>query len=493
MTTLNQQATLAVNALAKQINNRYYPAYHLAAPAGWINDPNGLIYINGVYHAFYQHYPYSEERGPMHWGHAISKDLIHWIHQPVALCPGDEFDKDGCFSGSAVNDNGILTLIYTGHNIVKETTDERVIYQVQCLATSKDGINFEKHGVVLTPPEGIMHFRDPKVWKEDNIWKMVIGVRDKNDVGQIYLYSSPDLRNWTFEQVLATAKNNQGYMWECPDYIKIGNKSFLVFSPQGIEADGFSYNNQYQSGYIVGHEQTDAKGKTQFVIDQDFVEMDFGHDFYAPQSFYGTGNRKILMAWLDMWLSPMPEKADHWAGCFTLPREITLTPQGKVKINPIKELVCLREKPTSIQHISIDSRELDTSIETNQCELILEVDITKNKAERYGLIVSRSTDKKEGLLLYIDNQSKRLCLDRSASGKAVKGVRSMPLPEHQKLILHIFVDHSSIEVFVNNGDFSFSSRFYPNSEQRYLTFFAENGHASFDEFTCWQLKSAWPF
>lgn len=488
MFTLNQHATQAVQELSKQVKKRYYPAYHLAAPAGWINDPNGLIYINGTYHAFYQHYPYSEERGPMHWGHATSKDLIHWQHQPVALCPGDEFDHDGCFSGSAVDDNGVLTLIYTGHNIVKNDGKERIIYQVQCIATSTDGIHFKKEGIVLLPPEGIMHFRDPKVWKEEGVWKMVLGVRDHNDVGQVYLYTSTDLRNWTFKHVLAKANEHQGYMWECPDYVKIKDKAILILSPQGIEADGYNYNNRHQSGYFIGHEENGN-----YVIEQDFVEMDHGHDFYAPQSFYGTGERKILMGWLDMWLCPMPEKTDHWAGCFTLPREITLNESGKVKINPIKELESLREDNVSIKNIVMTSKELDTSIATNQCEIQLTVNLGQNSAERYGLIISRSPDKKEGLLLYIDNQSKRLILDRSHSGKAMKGVRSIALPQNSQLTLHIYVDHSSIEVFVNGGDYSLSSRFYPNHEERTLTFFAENGSAEFIDFSCWQLMSAWHF
>lgn len=490
MNLKNEKATLAVRELAKQVKPRYYPAFHLTAPAGWINDPNGLIYINGTYHAFYQHYPFSEERGPMHWGHATSKDLVHWYHQPIALCPGDEFDRDGCFSGSAVDDNGVLTLIYTGHNIVKDDGNEKIISQVQCIATSHDGVHFKKEGIVLTAPEGIMHFRDPKVWQENGIWKMVIGVRDLNDIGQVYLYKSCDLRSWQFEQILAKANELQGYMWECPDYIKIQNKSLLVISPQGIKPDRFSFNNRYQSGYFLGHEII-VENQTRFVIEQDFIEMDLGHDFYAPQSFYGTGERKIIMAWLDMWLCPMPEKEDKWAGCFSLPREITLTEQGKIKINPIKELVKLRDQLITIQNIQLNSKELDTSIESNQCEIQLELFLPKNDAERYGLIISRSLDKKEGLLLYIDNQSKRLVLDRSYSGKAMRGVRSLDISTQDKLKLHIFIDRSSIEVFVNDGDFSLSSRFYPSSEYRFITFFAENGSAHFEQFNCWQLKSSW--
>ncbi|EGK7611317.1 glycoside hydrolase family 32 protein, partial [Escherichia coli] len=155
----------AQNALAKlheRRGNTFYPHFHLAPPAGWMNDPNGLIWFNDRYHAFYQHHPMSEHWGPMHWGHATSDDMIHWQHEPIALAPGDENDKDGCFSGSAVDDNGVLSLIYTGHVWLDGAGNDDAIREVQCLATSRDGIHFEKQGVILTPPEGIMHFRDPK-------------------------------------------------------------------------------------------------------------------------------------------------------------------------------------------------------------------------------------------------------------------------------------------------------------------------------------------
>jgi len=237
------QAQRALETLTHSRGNRYYPRFHLAPPAGWMNDPNGLIYHNGTYHAFYQHHPFSEHWGPMHWGHATSPDMVHWTAQPIALAPGDEWDIDGCFSGSAVEDNGVLSLIYTGHAWLAGVGNDSAIRQVQCLATSEDGIHFEKQGVILTPPPGIMHFRDPKVWFEDGSWWMVIGARDEQNCGKVLLYRGDSLRDWQLERILAEAAPEMGYMWECPDFFPVGNEHLLMFSPQGIKENGWENRN----------------------------------------------------------------------------------------------------------------------------------------------------------------------------------------------------------------------------------------------------------
>lgn len=222
MNPLIERANDALQTLASQVGQNFYPHYHLAPLAGWMNDPNGLIFFNGQYHAFYQHHPYDENWGPMHWGHATSHDMLSWQHQSIALAPGDLWDKDGCFSGCAVDDNGVLSLIYTGHVWLKGEGDDSAIREVQCLATSQDGIHFDKQGVVLNPPVGIMHFRDPKVWFEDDCWWMVVGARDERDHGQVLLYRGNSLQQWQFMQVLACADDSMGYMWECPDFFPLG-------------------------------------------------------------------------------------------------------------------------------------------------------------------------------------------------------------------------------------------------------------------------------
>ncbi len=233
---MTQQLARAMHALeANQASRggRFYPQFHLAPPAGWMNDPNGLIFHNNLYHAFYQHHPFDENWGPMHWGHATSTDMVRWRHQPIALAPGDEWDRDGCFSGSAVDDNGVLSLIYTGHIWLNGCGNDSAVRQVQCLATSQDGVHFEKQGVVLTPPEGFMHFRDPKVWQEDGCWWMVIGARDADDRGQVLLYRGASLREWRLERTLARAEPAMGYMWECPDFFAAGPRPLPYFLPAG--------------------------------------------------------------------------------------------------------------------------------------------------------------------------------------------------------------------------------------------------------------------
>ena len=212
----------------------------------------------------------------MHWGHARSKDLVHWEHLPVALAPEGPEDKDGCFSGSAVVDGDTLALIYTGHKFHGDPSDEENLYQVQCLATSRDGIHFERQGMVLDTPPGLHHFRDPKVWRVGDSWYMIVGAR-VGDTGQVRLYRSDDLHQWHEEGVLDEAEEKMGYMWECPDFFTLGDKHVLMFSPQGLAAQGYENRNLFQSGYLLGDWQSGQR----FAREGQFVEMDHGHDFSA--------------------------------------------------------------------------------------------------------------------------------------------------------------------------------------------------------------------
>lgn len=473
------QADHAVEALRAQRQDDYYPQFHLAAAAGWINDPNGLVYINGVYHAFYQHHPYDQNWGPMHWGHATSRDLAHWQHQPIALAPGESYDKDGCFSGCAVNDNGVLTLLYTGHVWLGKEGDDDQVREVQCLATSEDGVNFVKHGPVLLPPEGIQHFRDPKVWRAADRWWMVVGAKE-NGLGQARLYRSNDLRDWQFDRVLAGAQSpHQGYMWECPDFFPLGEKQVLLFSPQGLTAQGYRNRNRFQSGYLLGHWRPDED----FSVTQSFCELDGGHDFYAPQTFTAADGRRMLFAWMDMWESPMPSKPHGWAGALTLPRELTLSCEGNVLMNPARELTALRGEQQSFDAVSVrNQRQVLTDGEQ---ELALTLSVAASDAERYGIVIGTAAR------LYVDNQTHRLVLERFSEDPGLCGCRSVPLPEADILSLRVFIDRSSLEVFVNHGEACLTSRIYPTDGQRSVTLFAEGGLAQFGAAQAWELESIW--
>ncbi|KAG8199637.1 hypothetical protein JTE90_009469 [Oedothorax gibbosus] len=455
--------------------SEWYPTYHLAPPSGWMNDPNGLIHFGGYFHAFYQHNPYAPEPEQIHWGHARSTDMLEWEHLPPALAPSIEEDKNGCFSGSAVNDGGTLKLMYTGNGDV----------QVQCLATSNDssGIHFTKQGKVLDNPEGVINFRDPKVLPLNGEWFVVIGTEFQGE-GQIRLYKSGDLQQWEEQGVLTDRQSGLGgYMWECPDFFPLEDKYLLMFSPQGIKPEGYLYRNLYDNGYFLGTWSPD----TPFDIEKEFTLLDHGHDFYAPQTFQAPDERRIVIAWMDMWESPMPEKKQGWAGSLTLPREMTLNDDGDLLINPIREVEGLRTEPTTNSETILHSEKLLLSDEVYAAEVDITWNLTSSVAETYGLHLGHPNSS-EGLFLYVDNQAQRLTLDRRYPQYDLVGYRSVSLSNKDTVSLRVFYDHSSVEVFVDGGRSCMSSRIYPTMKKRQLSLYAENGDATLLSSTLWMLQ-----
>jgi len=459
------------------LNLRWYPRYHLAARAGWMNDPNGLVWFDGWYHAFYQHHPYSTQWGPMHWGHARSQDLVHWEHLPVAIAPEGPEDKDGCFSGSAVVDGDTLALIYTGHKFHGDADNEDNLYQVQCLATSQDGIHFTRQGIVVDTPPGVHHFRDPKVWREGESWYMIVGAR-AGETGQVRLYRSADLRQWQEEGVFDEAEAGMGFMWECPDIFTLGDKRVLMFSPQGIAAHGFKNRNLFQSGYLLG----DWQPGQPFVRAGEFVEMDHGHDFYAPQSFLTPDRRRIVIGWLDMWESPLPEQQDGWAGMLSLPRELSLSADNRVQMRPAKEVKSLRQGWYPWPISTLNNQQISVAENAGAMEVVLNWKGAESDAEQYGLSLG------DGLRIYVDAQMQRLALERRYPQHGLCGTRSVPLTLDHDLHLRVFIDSSSVEVFVNDGEACLSCRIYPDANQRDLRLFAWSGSASLSDGGAWQLE-----
>ncbi|KFF55928.1 sucrose-6-phosphate hydrolase [Bacillus subtilis] len=482
-----KQAEEALKKAEEKMNTRYRLGYHIMPRANWINDPNGLIHYKGEYHVFYQHHPYDENWAQMHWGHVKSKDLIHWEHLPVALSPGDSFDKSGCFSGSAVEDNGKLALIYTGHNVIDQ--EEDIFYQNQNIAVSQDGIVFEKlqeNPVIAKPPaDSSRHFRDPKVWKHRNSWYMVVGNSTKENVGRVILYRSPNLRDWEYKGVLAQSDGNLGYMWECPDFFKLGDKYVLLISPQGIEADGDSYKNLHQTGYLIG----EYDNETNKFVHGTFTELDHGHDFYAVQTLLDDKGRRIAIGWMDMWESEMPTKADGWCGALTLPRELTLRDDHKILMNPVEETKLLRKS----KHLNCANQLISENYLAKTAEELLEIqvvyDLTDCSAESVGLKI-RGLEEEEMAIKYSITDHK-LSLDCSKMGKSRDSVRHAPLEANGKLTLRIFVDRSSIEVFANHGEITMTSRIYPKKDRLGIELFSEKGAVRVEEFTYWTLKDIW--
>ncbi len=477
MNTLDQAQQALTRHLPSR-KDRYYPAFHLAPPVGWMNDPNGLVYFNHRYHAFYQHHPFSADWGPMHWGHAISEDMVHWHHQPIALAPDSPMDCNGCFSGSAVVDNDRLALIYTGHRWLAEVGDDSQIFEVQCLATSEDGITFTKQGVIVTPPPGVMHFRDPKVWAEDGSWWMVVGARDHQERGQVLLYRGESLTAWRFERVLAEAKPGEGYMWECPDFFKLGEHHYLMCSPQGITTQGDRFANLFQSGVMAGH----WSPGNDFTVQHGFTELDNGHDFYAPQSLTAADGRRVMMAWMDMWESVMPTKQEGWCGSFTLPRELS-EEAGRLRQRPLRELQALRQEEWRLTEQKICG-DYVLAQEASSAELFLQWGPRQSSVAQFGLKIG------DGVTLSYHVVEGYLSLKRDYPELGIQDSRRVHIDQTAKQTWQIFIDRSSIEVFINDGQTVLSSRIYPVQHDYQLRLFSEEGELEVETLSFWPLRSA---
>ncbi|AEM79243.1 glycoside hydrolase family 32 protein [Thermoanaerobacter wiegelii] len=461
-----------------RLNLQYRLKYHLMGEYGWINDPNGFIYYKGNYHLFYQHNPYDAVWGPMHWGHAISKDLVKWTYLPIALVPGEDFDKDGCFSGSAIEKDDMLCLLYTGH-IYTGPDKSKDYRQVQNLAYSKDGINFIKYsknpviGEKQIPEEASKKdFRDPKVFKNGQYYYIMLGSNDGKGHGQVLLYKSTNLKDWDFVNILARGNENTGYNWECPDLFELDGKYILMVS---VERENRS------SIYFVGEFEIE-KGIFKFDID-DYQPIDYGFDFYAPQTTSDEQGRRLIVAWMDTWGEVMPtqERGHNWAGAMTLPREILMV-NGKLYFRPIKEIENYRKNHYKLTNLMIDGeKNLNTCGESYE----LEVEFEADKAEEFGLKI-RKGDNEETVLSYKRYES-LFIFDRNKSGIGPKGERKINVAlKNNKLKLRVFVDVSSVEIFINNGEKVMSGRIYPSKDSVDISLYSK-GECKINYLNKWDI------
>ncbi|MFC0232882.1 glycoside hydrolase family 32 protein [Vagococcus entomophilus] len=443
-------------------NERFREKYHVMAKGGWLNDPNGFCFFKGNYHIFYQYHPYSSDWGPMHWGHAISKDLVHWETLPIALYPGNEFDKDGCFSGSAIVKENQLYLIYTGHNYYDENNPEN-FWQTQNIAVSKDGIHFEKYPgnpVIATPPDdNSIHFRDPKVWQENDQYYMIVGSQNKEEVGRALLYQSIDLIHWSIKGEISKAisSHSEGFMWECPDFFKLNDQYVLISSPQGIESKTEKYLNLFQTGYFIGEMDYE---NTNFSRNE-FLELDYGHDFYAAQTMLAPDGRRILIGWMSMWESEMKEKEDGWAGALTIARELILTADKKLRMCPVAEMKKLRHKQVLKKQLTLSACYVVNDLKPQQ-EINVTVDLVSYCGKEVAFLLLNQQQETVLKLSYSRNEEK---LTMFRPGKDC--YRYAHLPKANQLSLTLYLDTSSAEWFINDGSKVFTERFYEESTLRF--------------------------
>ena len=422
--------------------------FHFMPEVGWMNDPNGIIEFRGKYHFFYQFFPYEPFWGSMHWGHAVSKDMIHWDHLPVALAPSEVYDdhcKGGCFSGSAIEKDGKLYLIYTG------TYNEGDGFkQVQCLACSEDGIHFEKYegNPVLCAPKGYdeANFRDPCVWEHDGSYYMVCGA-SRDQLAKALLFRSEDLLHWQFVNVLAESRGDLGYMWECPDFFELDGKYVLLISPMGT--------GDRTALYLVGDFSYET-GKFTYTIQGD---SDSGFDFYAPKSFCDSKGRRMVVGWanewdwMPRWKDWGPTYKEGWCGSFSLVRQIRLNQDHTLRFLPIEEYQSIRRDEVTETNIMVLDQQchIIQGTEAQTAEIQLNIDLEQTDAKK--VIFTLKDTGQHQLKLELDLEHQEVILDRNQADGWSRGKVHTELSQCRRgqLDLDIYLDRSSAEIFLEGG------------------------------------------
>ena len=459
--------------------------YHFMAQTGWLNDPNGLIYFRGKYHFFFQHNPYNGFWDSMHWGHAVSDDMLHWEYLPLALAPSETYDnhlRGGCFSGSAIEHDGKLFLMFTG-----ATNEGKGNEQTQCIAYSEDGIHFEKYAgnPVLTAPEGVPTdcFRDPKVWKHEDIYYMVCGA-SRDNKGQALLYRSKDMIHWTYFNVLAESRGEWGYMWECPDFYPMGDKYVLTFSPMGA--------GEHTSVYLVG----DFDYLTGKFCCHVSGEIDWGLDYYAPQSFLAPDGRRIIVGWsnewewMPLWKDWGPTYKEGWCGFFNIPREVRMRKDGTLQFLPIREVETIRENPKRIAELAVSEEYTELEAGDGVCfELKLKIDLQRTNADELELDLRCGAERRTICLFHFKKGEMRV--DRNAADGWSKGVsRSvLYLQGKKELDVHILSDQSSLEIFTDQYQNNHSNNIFAKASQNQLRVRARGGNAVLRDIETYGLRA----
>lgn len=491
-------------------HGRFGQRIHLMPPTGWLNDPNGLCQKDGVFHAYFQYAPFDVLGGVKMWGHCTSRDLLQWEYQGVPLLPDQPFDVHGVYSGSALVEDGKIRVLYTGS--VKKCDPDGVYDYVNAgresntvLVESEDGETFSEKRLVLTnadyPSDLTCHVRDPKVWRTaDGAYRLVLGARRRVDApyretpltrmhgcgagtdrGEILVYASLDMRSWSLANRLSTPERF-GFMWECPDFFALPvsgaatggvedgrlpvapsaagaprlSAQFLCCSPQGAEGPDWERRNIYAAGYFPFTGDIDGEYEL-----GEFQIWDGGFDFYAPQTFEAEDGRRILIAWMGMPDAPdydnEPTVRVGWQHCMTIPREVTAGEDGLLRQAPAREIELARgAQIESSGEFSLDgegARCFDLTVEATDAGGLDKLAITL----AHGLSLAWLAPDAEGparLELRFHDA------DRSSMGCG-RNVRWEPVRELRRL--RIIGDASSIEVFVNEGELTMSTRYYPDS------------------------------
>ncbi|MDO5619046.1 glycoside hydrolase family 32 protein [Kocuria sp.] len=471
-----------------------YPLFHVAPPVGRLNDPNGLMVHQGVYHAFYQFSPFHGRRKLVYWGHSTSTDLTHWESQEPAIIPDSWYDINGAYSGNAISHNGTVHLFYTGN--VRPSEQERDTHQ--CLVTSTDMVTFTKepaNPLIPSPPPGYTeHVRDPQVWRDDDgTFRMCLGAQRQDLTGCALLYRSPDLMSWEFEGELqfpdaAGLYDRFGYMWECPSLIRVPDVSgekvhdVLVFCPQGITPQREGFKNIFPTCYVIGR----LEG-TSLVDTGDFYELDRGFEFYAPQAFAhepGHGGPTLITGWVgNASEDDQPSMEHNWVHTLSVIRKLQVR-DGRLVQTPILDTATatdlLTDQPQGLPG-SVGPKDAVIPALHNSRSFALKFQVTPSAAN------PQNTDPEEASWhLRLGTSSRHvdfhftgstMTVDRSTTRYPHGNHRTVTLPAAASapemapagpppstLTVELLHDRSVTELFLDDGALSFTMRSYLDAE-----------------------------
>ncbi|HXJ96932.1 MAG TPA: glycoside hydrolase family 32 protein [Terriglobia bacterium] len=483
----------------------FRPQFHFTPARNWTNDPNGPVYYKGEYHLFYQYNPFGDEWGHMSWGHAVSRDLLHWQHLPVAIPEEngvmifsgstvvDLNNSSGLCKSSSATDHSCLIAVYTGY-----TGKE----QNQNLAYSNDrGRTWSKYSGNPVIDLHLKDFRDPKVfWDEPrHRWVMVTALSPQH---KLRFFGSTDLKHWTALSDFGPA-GAVGGAWECPDLFQLpvegqpGETRWVLsvnVNPGGVAGGS---GDQYFVGQFDGTRFANGNSASQTLW------ADYGRDFYASTSFSDiprSDGRRIWMGWLNNWDYAAHVPTSPWRGQQSIPRALKLhrTPQGiRLVQEPVIELQALRERHVTVTNQSSEAANaILQSKKVNGDTLEIEAEIDPEQAAEFGIKVRKGPS--EETVIGVDRAKSVLFVDRTRSGDIsfdpkFPGRQEAPLNRagEKAIALHIFVDRCSVEVFANDGEVVVSDLVFPSSNSRAIELYSKVGKARIESLDVWNLKSIW--
>lgn len=436
----------------------YRQKFHVQPKTGLLNDPNGFSFYKGRYHLFYQWFPLGPVHGVKYWYHMSSENLVDWQDEGIALEPDSFYDSHGVFSGSGLVVEDQLHLFYTGNT----RTDDwvRIPYQCHAIMDASGNIVKADSPLISDSPAGFTdNFRDPKVFEYQGHYLALIGAETSEHRGKVVYYKSDNLKDWEYQGIIGTKPYpNAGFMWECPDYFEQDGQGVLLFSPQGMQAEGDRFQNIFQSGYLLGAPIDFQTGQFDHGA---FQELDKGFDFYAPQTMQDPLGRRLLVGWLGLPGVDCVTDDDGWAHCLTLPRELVIE-NNHLYQRPIPELKALRKAHHSysgdLHEETIDLQDISRTYE-------LKLKVTAEELEHFALTLRKGHG--EETVFSYDHHAGKLELDLRKSGKTVTAeygrTRSCDF-QAEYLELHLFLDESSLEIFVNDGHEVFTSRLFSHQD-----------------------------